>query len=62
METPKNKCNECDKYQKAGHNYCRMCGYHLTKGYVQYVRLALAYYTNEKFCGYCGKLRSNCNC
>lgn len=58
----KNKCNKCDEYKKVGHNYCRMCGYHLTKGYVQYVRLALAYYTNEKFCGYCGKLRNDCKC
>lgn len=62
MAPPKNKCKDCDKYKKAGHNYCRMCGYHLTKGYVQYVRLALAYYTNEKFCGYCGKLRNDCKC
>jgi len=62
MGIPKNKCNKCDKYQKTGHNYCRMCGYHLTKGYVQYVKLALAYNTNEKFCGHCGKLRNDCEC
>lgn len=62
METPKNKCNECDKYENAGHNYCRKCGYHLTKGFVQYIKLALAYNTNEKFCGYCGKLRNDCKC
>src|SRR5438874_826028 len=41
-----------DNYEKKGHNYCRMCGLHLRKGYVPYVRLALAYNTNEKFCGY----------
>lgn len=51
MPTPKGNCKDCDKYAKAGHNYCRMCGYHLTKGYVQNVRIAIGYYSNEKFCG-----------
>ena len=44
-------CGDCEEYKKSGHNYCRICGFHLTKGYVQYVRLALAYFTHEKFCG-----------
>ena len=56
------KCTDCDKYKNEGHNYCRMCGFHLTKGFVQYVRIAVAYFTNEKYCGYCGKLRKNCKC
>ena len=56
------KCNNCNNYQKAGHNYCRMCGFHLTKGFVQKVRIAVVYNTNEKFCGYCGKTRVNCKC
>lgn len=56
------ECNLCEEYRKQGHNYCRMCGFHLTKGYVQFVRLALAYYTHEKYCGYCGKTRVDCQC
>jgi len=58
----KQKCSECNNYAKAGHNYCRMCGFHLTKGFVQYVRIAVSYFTNEKYCGYCGKLRKECKC
>lgn len=56
------KCSDCENYKQQGHNYCRMCGYHLTKGYVQYVRLAVAYNTNEKFCGYCGGKKNECSC
>ena len=55
-------CKDCEKYKREGHNYCRMCGFHLTKGYVQYVRMATAYYVNEKFCGYCGGPRRECSC
>lgn len=53
----KQKWEDCPDYKKRGHNYCRMCGFHLTKGYVQHVRIALIYNTNEKYCGYCGGLR-----
>ncbi len=56
------KCSKCDDYKKKGHNYCRMCGFHLTKGQVQHVRLALAYHVNEKFCGYCGDSKDKCTC
>lgn len=31
------RCNECDKYEKQGHNYCRMCGFHVRKGYVPHM-------------------------
>jgi hypothetical protein len=48
------RCDQCEDYQAQEHNYCRMCGFHLTKVYVQYVRLAVTYNTQEKFCGYCG--------
>jgi len=58
----KQRCGDCDKYEKQNHNYCRMCGFHLTKGKVQYVRNALAYFTNEKFCGYCGGQKNKCKC
>jgi hypothetical protein len=55
-------CQFCEDYKKQGHNYCRMCGYHLTKGYVQYAKLATAYYNNEKYCGYCGGPKNSCKC
>jgi len=55
-------CKDCEKYKKSGHNYCRMCGYYLTKGYAPHVRIAETYYTDEKFCGYCGKPRGECRC
>ncbi len=58
----KSQCDSCESYKKEGHNYCRMCGFHLTKGYVQSVRLAVGYYTNEKFCGYCGGPKHECSC
>lgn len=56
------KCSRCDEYKSQGHNYCRMCGFHLTKGYVQYARVAVAYRSDEKFCGYCGEARDRCAC
>lgn len=46
--TTKRECRDCEEYRKQGHNYCRVCGYHLTKGLVQFVRLAHAYFTHEK--------------
>jgi hypothetical protein len=58
----KQGCKHCEKYKRAGHNYCRMCGFHLTTGYVQNVRLASAYFTDEKFCGYCGGPKHQCSC
>ena len=59
---PNAECSECGKYREQGHNYCRMCGFHLTKGFVQYVRNAIVYNVNEKYCGYCGKPRKECKC
>lgn len=55
-------CSSCEEYEKDGHNYCRMCGYHLTKGCVQYVKQAVAFYANEKYCGYCGGPKRQCRC
>ena len=56
-------CKDCERYRKEGHNYCRMCGTELNPGFVKHVRIAVAYYTNEKFCGYCGKERNKgCKC
>ena len=59
---PDRKCNYCEEYDKSGHNYCRMCGYYLKKGIVHNVRIAVAFNTSEKYCGYCGKLRKDCKC
>lgn len=57
------KCSECDSYQKRGFNYCRMCGYYLTKGHTKFARKAVAYSTAEKFCGGCGQeRREQCVC
>jgi hypothetical protein len=55
-------CNECQNYKQQGHNFCRMCGNHLTKGYVPYARLAAAYQVGESFCGYCGGPKRQCDC
>lgn len=59
---PKQECQFCDQYRRDGHNYCRMCGFHLTKGYVQHMRIGHMYNSNEKYCGYCGKARAECKC
>ena len=55
-------CDECETNRQNGHNYCRKCGYHLTKGFVQNVRVATVYYAHEKYCGYCGKKQDDCKC
>ena len=59
--TRKGRCPDCDKYETKGHNYCRKCGCELKPGYVKNVRIAAGYFTDEKFCSYCGKLRDVCN-
>ena len=56
------QCSRCEDYRKSGHNYCRMCGFHLRKGFVRNVRMAVAYYVDEKFCGYCGGKKHECEC
>lgn len=56
------QCSKCEKYRRAGHNFCRMCGFHLTEGFVQRARVADAYRVEEKFCGYCGVPAGQCRC
>ncbi len=56
------ECRDCDDYKQQGHNYCRMCGYYLTKGYTPNARIAVAYSTNEKFCGFCDGPKNDCSC
>jgi len=55
-------CNECEGYAKDGHNYCRVCGYHLTRGYSQNGPVAYAPMGHERFCGHCGGPKGNCKC
>ncbi len=56
------RCYQCEEYETLGHNYCRVCGFHLTKGKVQHVKLAAVYNTQERFCGYCGAPIDKCKC
>ncbi len=60
--TDREQCRHCQDYKNQGHNYCRMCGFHLTKGYVQNVKVAGMYDSSEKFCGYCGGPKKQCSC
>jgi hypothetical protein len=62
MTKKRGDCKVCDKYRKQHHNFCRMCGNELNPGYVPYVRIALAYLVNEKYCGYCGGPKHECEC
>jgi len=55
-------CKDCNTYKEKNHNYCRMCGYHIRKGRIHNVRIATAYNSREKFCGYCGAKKGECKC
>lgn len=59
---PKRKCDKCGDYKERGHNYCRMCGFHVRKGHVNNCRIATAYSTREKYCGCCSEERDKCKC
>ena len=56
------RCADCERYKAAGDNFCRMCGFALREGFAPNVRIAVAYTTAEKYCGYCGKSRDVCEC
>ncbi len=58
----KEQCKECQKQKKTGHNYCRVCGFHFTKGNMQYGRINVEFTQDEYFCGYCGRLKNKCKC
>jgi hypothetical protein len=53
-------CPYCEDYDTAGHNYCRMCGSHLTAGKPRSGEVHARYSAVEKYCGYCGKQRDKC--
>ncbi len=56
------KCSNCESYERQGHNYCRMCGCFFKRGIVKNVRIAAGYHISEKYCGYCGGAKYNCEC
>jgi hypothetical protein len=56
----KGRCASCDKYEHTGHNYCRKCGFKFKPGFVKYLPIVRTHFLDEKFCGYCGKLRVGC--
>lgn len=56
------RCKACARYERTGHNYCRVCGFHLMAGFSQYDRISEAYDSDEKFCGYCGGPKNKCPC
>lgn len=56
------KCDYCDEYREKNHNFCRRCGNNVRKGFVNHVRVATAFSSNEKFCGYCGGEKYKCKC
>ena len=56
------KCTECEASERVGHNFCRACGREFRPGVVRNVRVAVAYFSTDKYCGYCGKSREDCAC
>lgn len=59
----KEPCSYCKSYELGGHNFCRMCGRRLiAQGQAKWARLAVAYNAAEKFCGYCGGQKHQCEC
>lgn len=58
----KKECGDCSKYREEGHNYCRVCGNHLTAGTVQMPPRPVMYHTNEQYCGHCGGPKRLCKC
>ena len=54
-------CSKCESYKRAGRNYCRVCGARVNP-HANHVRIAAAYSTDERYCGYWGQAREKCNC
>jgi hypothetical protein len=46
-------------YDCSGHDYCRMCGSHLTATERQRPQVEVPLGASEKYCGHCGPLRAN---
>ena len=57
---PRYLCPDCEDYDTAGHNYCRICGSHLTAGKPMAAEVVAPYVDREKYCGYCGRPRDKC--
>jgi hypothetical protein len=57
----KHLCPFCEEYARGGHNYCRMCGSHLTVEQPQRPEVAAEFEAAEKYCGHCGRNRLDCS-
>ena len=55
------ECPVCDAYRVQGHNYCRRCRFHLTRGFAQGALIAAGWMADEKYCGYCGAEHGKCD-
>lgn len=53
-------CPFCEEYARNGHNYCRMCGSHLTVEQKQRAEVPVSCEASEKYCGHCGRLLPDC--
>ena len=62
MEDKTKSYSNCEKYKAQDHNFCRMCGFSLRERYVRNARIAVAYTTAERCCGYCGNSLDACGC
>jgi hypothetical protein len=57
---PRFLCPYCIEYDQAGHNYCRMCGSHLSAAQERRPEVGAVHHLPEKYCGECGRERSLC--
>lgn len=55
-------CDRCKDYDKQGHNYCRVCNWHFTKGTHQRTKVLVSYFTDDKYCGHCDQKRHTGEC
>lgn len=53
-------CPFCDEYAQKGHNYCRMCGSHLSVGREPRPEVPAILEPAEKYCGHCGRQWVEC--
>ena len=54
-------CPFCDEYARNGHNYCRMCGSHLSPGREPRPEVPIIFEPAEKYCGHCGRQWAECS-
>ena len=56
----KHLCPFCEEYFREGHNYCRMCGTHLTAEQGQQGEVPARLEGAEKYYGHCGRIVLEC--